>query len=170
MVRQVLIAVFAGAALVVPVAAHAKAHPASPKSDIENDAAIRKLYAEFQAAWNRHDVPAMASMWVEDGDHVEPDGRVAKSRTDIEKLLTRQHMSVFQKSELTLTVDQIWFVTSDVALVDGRYELTDVYDPDGNLIPPRAGKLTSVLLHESGKWWVAADRLMIPAPLPWRKD
>lgn len=59
----------------------------SPKSDIENDAAIRKLYAAFQAAWNGHKVPELVEMWIEDG-----------------------------------------------------------------------------------AWKIAADRLMIPAPLPWRKD
>lgn len=170
MAMKRLVALLAALALLSPAPVLAKAHPASPKSDIENDAAIRKLYAAFQAAWNVHKVHDLVEMWVEDGDHMEPDGRVAKGHTQLEKLLTVQHMSVFQKTELTLSIDQVWFISEDVALVDGQYEITGVVDPEGKPVAPRKGKLTSVLLREHGAWKIAADRLMIPAPLPWRKD
>src|SRR5438067_1154386 len=64
------------------------------ESDIQSDKAIRELYAQFTAAWNKHDVPAMAGMWVEDGDQVDPDGHVAKGRAEVTQLLTAQHNSV----------------------------------------------------------------------------
>lgn len=148
----------------------ADAHPASPKQDIVNDIAIRKLYDEFTAAWNRHDVPALAKMWTIDADHVEPDGRIAKGRGEIETLLLRQHATVFNTTQLKLKIDQIYFVTGEVALVDGTYEVAGIRDPQGHPVGTRQGRLTSVLLKEDGRWWITADRLMVPAPLPWRTD
>ena len=44
-----------------------------PRSDLVNDDAIRKLYADFTAAWNAHDAAKLASFYTIDGDTVEPD-------------------------------------------------------------------------------------------------
>jgi uncharacterized protein (TIGR02246 family) len=138
------------------------------RSDLDKEAAIRAIYKDFVETWNRHDPEALAKMWALDGDHVEPDGRHADGRDAIHELLTKQHSTVFKDTTLTLGIDDVWFVTENVALVDGTYEITGIVAPDGQKIPARKGHLTSVLLLEGGKWWIAADRLMIPAPLPWR--
>jgi uncharacterized protein (TIGR02246 family) len=138
------------------------------KSDTVNEEVIRKLYGQFVAAWNKHDPKAMAAMWVEDGDDVEPDGNVAKGRGDVEKLLAMEHASVMKNTKLKLTIDSVWFITAKVALVDGTYEVTGIVAPDGKELPPRKGRLSSILLQERDKWWIAASRLMIPSKLPWR--
>src|ERR1051325_9222268 len=71
-------------------AAAGKSTGASPKEDIKSELDIRKLYEEFQANWNKHDAKALAKHWSVDGDHVDPDGRVAKGRPEVEKLLDRK--------------------------------------------------------------------------------
>jgi len=156
-------------------AATASAQPAAPKSDagrlksdVMNEEAIRKLYTQFAAAWNKHDAKGLAAMWVEDGDDVEPDATVAKGRAEIEKLFTMEHGSVMKKTTLTLKIDSVWFIAANVALVDGTYELQGVVAPDGKELPTRKGRLSSILLNERGQWWIAASRLMIPEKLPWR--
>lgn len=141
---------------------------AGPRSDVPQEEAIRRLYAEFMDAWNRHDVKTMAGMWAPDGDHQEPDGRHAKGRKEVEKLLMEEHEGVFKNSRLALTIDGVWFITSSLALVDGKYELVGVTGAEKKEIPPRKGNLTSILLNEGGRWWVAASRTMIPVPLVWR--
>ena len=138
------------------------------RSDEKNEEAIRALYKSFMEAWNRHDPAALAMMWTLDGDHAEPDGHHADGRDAVLDLLTKQHGSVFKTTELMLTIEDVWFVTENVALVDGTYSITGIVAPDGTQLPPRKGNLTSVLLFENDKWWIAADRLMIPATLPWR--
>jgi uncharacterized protein (TIGR02246 family) len=138
------------------------------KSDIVNEEAIRTLYEQFTAAWNKHDVPAMTSHWAEDGDHVEPDGQVAKGRDQVTELFKKQHASIFKDSHLTLKIDAVWFITADVALIDGTYELSGVVLPDGTQIPTRKGLLSTNLLYEQGRWWIAASRLMIPSVLPYK--
>jgi uncharacterized protein (TIGR02246 family) len=140
------------------------------RSDEKNEEAIRALYKSFMDTWNRHDPSALAMMWALDGDHVEPDGHHADGRDAILDLLTKQHGSVFKTSQLNLAIEDVWFVTRDVALVDGTYALSGIVAPDGTQLPPRKGNLTSVLMFERDKWWIAADRLMIPAVLPWRPN
>ena len=123
-----------------------KSDVAKLKSDIANEAAIRTIYEQFTAAWNKHDVPAMTSLWAEDGDHVEPDGQVAKGRDQVTELFKKQHASIFKSSHLALKIDTVWFITADVALIDGTYELSGVVLPDGTAIPPRKGLLSTNLL------------------------
>ncbi len=138
--------------------------------DVASEKQIRVLYREFTDAWNRHDPAALSKMWGADGDHVEPDGRVAKGREAVAALFKAQHDSVFKQTTLNLTIDSVWLITADVALADGNYEITGIVAPDGTAIPKRSGHLTSVLLREHGKWGIAASRLMIPAPLPYKKN
>jgi uncharacterized protein (TIGR02246 family) len=140
------------------------------RSDEKNEQAIRTLYKSFMDAWNRHDQAALATMWALDGDHVEPDGHHADGRDAVLDLLTKQHGSVFKTTELSLAIDDVWFVTDRVALVDGTYSIAGIVAPDGTQLPPRKGNLTSVLMFENDKWWIAADRLMIPTTLPWRPN
>jgi uncharacterized protein (TIGR02246 family) len=147
-----------------------KPHPGAggPRSDVASDAEIRKLYAEFTAAWNAHDAKKMASFWALDGDTIEPDGMVAKGRAEVEKHFAEEQAAAMKDSTLKLTVDAVWFVTADVALVDGTYVVLNAQDPNGQKLPPRKGLVTSVVIREDGTWHVAASRSMIPIPLPWR--
>jgi uncharacterized protein (TIGR02246 family) len=139
-----------------------------PRTDIENEATIRKLYAEYTAAWNRHDPKAMATFWMLDGDYMEPDGRHAKGQAEVEKLFTQEQQTVFKESTLALTIETVWFITADVAMVDGKYDLSGVRDLEGKQLPTRSGHLTAVLMREDGSWKVAAGRAMIPVSLVYR--
>ncbi|MBI5505285.1 MAG: SgcJ/EcaC family oxidoreductase [Deltaproteobacteria bacterium] len=141
-----------------------------PASDVANEKLVRKLYETFVNEWNAHRVNDMADLWAIDGDHVDPDGRMVKGRDEVRALFTKQHEVVFAKTKLTLTVASVWFVSEDIALVDGTYAITGIVDPKGNEIAERKGLLTSILLKEKGNWLIEASRLMIPAPLPWRRD
>ena len=139
-----------------------------PRSDVAHDAEIRALYADFTAAWNAHDPKKMASFWTLDGDLIEPDGMVAKGRAEIEKHYAEEQATAMKDSQLKLVVDSVWFVTWDVALVDGSYVVLNARDPNGQPLPPRKGLVSAVVLHENDVWHVAASRSMIPIPLPWR--
>jgi uncharacterized protein (TIGR02246 family) len=162
-----------------PCLAEDQAAPAAPKellgtgglhSDVQNEGVIRKLYADYTAAWNRHDPKEMAGFWAIDGDYMEPDGRHAKGKTEVEQLFTQEQQSVFKDSKLALTIETVWFVTPDVALVDGTYDLVGVHDLQGKEVPARRGHLAALLLNENGAWKVAAGRAMIPIPLAYRQS
>ncbi len=138
--------------------------------DVANEAEIREIYKQFTAAWNTHEVGKISGMWAIDGDHIEPDGTVAKSREEVDVLLARQHGSVFKDTQLELNIDTVWFMRGDVALIDGTYAISGIHDLEGNAISGRGGHLTSVLIKEKNRWWIAASRLMIPSSLPYKKN
>ncbi len=131
---------------------------------------VRALYQQFTESWNRHDVKAVASMWIPEGDHLEPDGRGVRGQASVEALLKEQHASVFKNTSLALKIDSVWMVTADVALADGTYEITGIVAPDGSAVPKRAGHLTSILVRKDGKWRIAGSRLMTPTALPYKKS
>ena len=137
-------------------------------ADVKSEKEIRALYADFEKAWNKHDVETMSARWAIDGDHVEPDGQVAKGRDEVAKMLRGQHSGVFKETTLKLNIRSVWMISDTVALIDGTYELVGAKLPDGTLIPPRQGMLTSVLLQERGTWSIAASRLMIPTLVPYK--
>jgi uncharacterized protein (TIGR02246 family) len=149
--------------------ASAPSNVSSIRSDQRNEELIRKMYADFTAAWNTHDARAMSLSYTHDGDHVEPDGTIAKGREGVEALLAKQHASVFKTSQLELTIEDVWFITADVALIDGTYTLAGARLPDGTDLGTRTGRITAVFLKERGEWAIAASRLMIPTKLPYKK-
>ncbi|MFT4570681.1 MAG: hypothetical protein ACI8TX_001495 [Hyphomicrobiaceae bacterium] len=138
--------------------------------DVENEKQIRALYEDFETGWNTHNADQMADMWALDGDHLEPDGRSAQGREEVRMLFTKQHASFFKDTILDLSIDSVWFVSGNVALIDGTYSVAGIKDPAGTQLPTREGHLTSVLLFEKDRWWIAASRLAIPIKVPWRQD
>jgi uncharacterized protein (TIGR02246 family) len=164
----------AGVSLVLLAAAATPAAAQSNEggiaSDIANEKAVRALYGQFVLAWNRHDWQALADMWTIDGDHMEPDGAIAKGRDSIAAAFKRGHDGgPFAHTQLQLSLADVWFVSGDVALVDGGYAISGIRTPEGTELPERRGHLTSVLLKEHGKWYITASRLMIPTELPYKK-
>jgi uncharacterized protein (TIGR02246 family) len=138
-------------------------------TDLENEKVIRKLYADFTTAWNKHEVQALAKMWSLDGDLLEPDGTVAKGRGAIADHLQQQHDTVFKHTTLSFTISDVWFISDSVALVDGGYGISGIRTREGTELPKRSGHLTAVLIKEDGQWWIAASRLMVPTTLPYKK-
>lgn len=154
--------------LALPGAATAQSNVGGAVTDVKNEKVVRETYQRFVEAWNRHDFEALANMYSIDGDHIEPDGDHADGRADVGLLLKRQHEGVFKKTHLMLNIADIWFITREVALVDGGYAISGIQTPDGKEIPERRGHLTAVLLFEDGKWWIVASRLMAPTELPYK--
>jgi len=139
-------------------------------TDVKNEKLVRKLYEDLTDAWNRHDVATLSGMWAIDGDHLEPDGTRAKGRDAVTKLFRRQHDTVFKETSLDMNIEDVWFHGENMAIVDGNYVLNGAKLPDGTPLAARRGHFTAVLLHEDGRWQVAASRLMIPAPLPYKQS
>ena len=167
--RNLALALLSAAVLVIPVLVRAQSNVASIEYDRKEEKKIRALYNKFEDAWNKHDVNTMADMWALDGDHREPDGHEANGREEVRALFTKQHQSVFKNTVLDLSIEDVWFITAEVGLVDGVYNLAGVVLPDGTEIPTRNGHLTAILLKTHDSWEIAASRLMILAQLPYKK-
>ena len=132
----------------------------SAPSTIANvETAVRNLASSFAAAWNKHDAKALAEHFAEDGDLIDPAGREARGRTEIEALLRDEHASNLKNSSMKQTVDRIQILAPDLVIATNRCEMSGV---------PLAHNViaTMVLRNERGTWRIVASRPMVPVERP----
>jgi uncharacterized protein (TIGR02246 family) len=138
----------------------------SASAGSRDEAAIRKLYAHYTAAWNQNDTAAMTKLWAADGDHLEPNGLLVKGRAALEKLLAERFATEFKGSHGTITADAIRFIKSDVAVVDSPYEITGAHDTGGKDLPPIKGRYVDVWARKGGKWEIVVSRPVVSTAQP----
>ena len=122
-----------------------------------DDAAIRKDWQDYVAAWNKHDTKLLASYFTDDVDRRTNDGQISNGRSAtlaaIEKsfgIVTKDGTFVpFQL--VSLQVD-IRFLSRDVAILDASDELrinTGMSFPTNH---------TSIFVRKNGRWLTTAIR------------
>jgi uncharacterized protein (TIGR02246 family) len=127
-------------------------------------AAIEKLAADFSAAWAKDDTKAMAAFWTEDGDLLNPFGRWAKGRAEVEKLFQDEHTGPLKATTNTLKLIGSRELAPDVVLADWTTDLNGVKGPDGAAVPAIHHNVTTVLMKKDGQWHIVSLRVMLPAP------
>ena len=125
------------------------------------EAAVKKHTADFVAAWTMHDPKAMAALWAEDGDLLDPWGHMGKGRTGVEKIFTDDQTGKgpLRDSTFELTGESVRFPTPDVAVDDWEVSISGSYGPDGSKQPaPMRFHCTSILKKVGGAWMIYAQR------------
>jgi uncharacterized protein (TIGR02246 family) len=130
-----------------------------------DEAAIRKVHADFAAAWNRHDAAALAADWTASADLINPEGRWAKGKAELQKNFAEEQAGVFKSSTFTSTVQSVRFLNPQTAIVDAAFEIQNATPPDS---PPmtQKGLYKAFMVKESGKWRTASVMAMVPAATP----
>jgi uncharacterized protein (TIGR02246 family) len=118
----------------------------------QDEAAIRQLQVEQEAAWNRHDAAAYANLFTEDGDCVNVLGWWWKGRAQIESRLTAAFAFVFRESALTVTDVQIKFLSPAIAIAHVRWTMKGYKFPPGMLEPKEGIEVQT--LSKRGKRWL----------------
>ena len=131
-----------------------------------SEAAIRATDEVFAAAWNKHDAKAMAATWAKDGDLVNPFGRVAKGRAEVEKLIQNEHSMAFQHSTYTPGTMSVRFIEPDIAVAESDTEISGITSPDGTAAPTMKVHIIRVVRKKDGKWWTVMARPVIYPPAP----
>src|SRR5262249_6545605 len=105
----------------------------SASSDAADEAAIKARSPDFAATWNRHDPKALAAFWAEDGDLINPWGRLATGRAEIEKLFQDEQgpAGMLRATTFDVKSDTVRFVSPDVAVDDWETVITGAFNPDG---------------------------------------
>jgi uncharacterized protein (TIGR02246 family) len=134
----------------------------SPKAQgaTHDQQAIRELVAQFIEAWNRDDVKTMAAAFADDGDLIDPGGRVARGKDQLQRMFADEHAGHFKATRFNLTPTHLTFLKPDVALADYEFEIDDVKGPRSTF----KGLVTFVLRQDAGKWLIASARPMAPVP------
>jgi uncharacterized protein (TIGR02246 family) len=139
---------------------------AAPARGADDDsAAVKKRWDDFAAAWAKHDPKAMASIWTEDGDLINPWGRLATGRAEVEKLFADEQTGKGPLRETTLKIDAhtVRFPLPDVAVSDIDLTVTGAFGEDGSPQPPLVFHCTNVWKRADGAWSVFACRPYLKA-------
>jgi uncharacterized protein (TIGR02246 family) len=115
------------------------------------DQAIRRL--------NQGDVSVFDDFWDENADYVGVDGRLTKGRTQIQALF-RQMLKSGTGQE-TAVVEQIRFITPELATVDGSWTVTGARGADGKALLPIQGRGFELVQKKQGRWRFIATREMV---------
>jgi uncharacterized protein (TIGR02246 family) len=159
--KQLLSCLSVVAVCAAPVAAAEKgpAKPATAKAPAKNAAtdraadeqALRKLAAEFVAAYNAGDAKAVAAQFAPEAEMVDLDGSVIQGRKAIEEAYTEH----FETAPLKVAVEleSLRFVEDDLAIEDGRLTFTAEHD-DFTL----RTHYTVVHARQDGQWLIVSSR------------
>jgi uncharacterized protein (TIGR02246 family) len=129
------------------------------------EAPIRAIEDAFAAAWNAHDARTMAGFFAKDGDLINPSGRAAKGRDEIEQLIREEHATVFKQSIYKPGLLSVRFIEPEIAFVESDTEISGVTKPDGTTAAMKV-HIIRLMQKKDGKWWTVAARPVIYPPPP----
>ena len=157
---------FLATALLVMLAMPALAADAK-KMSTRSDEGITKAEEGFFAAWNRHDVPAMIAFWADDATLINPMGRAAHGRAEVEKLLDDEQTTVFKNTKVSVSDFTITrSLGSGVAFCDGELTVDGAVGPDGAALPQMKVHLAMLMQKQGARWVVADARPCVYPPPP----
>lgn len=155
--------------LVAPVSAIEPVEEPAPlpaaSEDVPSRAAIRAMFDDYQAAFNRHDAAALVAHWTADGESRNLD---TGERTEGREAVHGVFETLFEsdaRADLDVDITSIRPVRADVAVVDG---LTRIGSASGASVSSR---FTAVVVQEEGRWLLesmreAAVEAAAPPPRP----
>lgn len=152
-------------ALVVSTALVGHAAPPGPAAaENPDDAATKAVFAQFSAAWNKHDAAAITALFSEDAVKVEPHGTIVRSRAKIGEGYRGAHAGGLKNTTAQFTVSTIRVIGPDWRLVDGKASVVWAEGPDFN--PMAARHMFTALLKRQGGAWVITDLRSYFTPPP----
>ena len=151
--RRILTAALLTMLTTSAIAADSKQEPAKP------DEAITKTAQAFFDAWNQHDVGTMASFWADDATLLNPMGRLAHGRAEIEKLLADEQTTVFKSSTATVVDMKVTrSLGSNMVFCDGEMTVDGAQGPDGSAMPQMRLHLAMIMERKGAHWMFAEAR------------
>ena len=131
----------------------------APVSRSTDEAAVRDVVAKYVNARELRDAKAIEALFTIDADQQTTSGEWRKGRGQI--VPGTLESSRRNTGKRAIIVESVRFLTADVALADGPYEISAV---EGAGV--RRMRTTIILMREGGTWRIAAIRNMVPTPAP----
>jgi hypothetical protein len=131
-----------------------------------DERSIRQIGDRFTVHWKNGDAEQLGALWARGGDMGHPDGLVERTAQHI----TINRAELFKRREYRLSrhalqLGVIRCLADDIAVADGKWELRDVTDANGKIIPAVKGLCTLVVKRTNGSWEIEAYRYTIDAPV-----
>lgn len=121
----------------------------------KNDQAIHQLVNDFAEGWNEHDIHKFCAVFEEDADHTNVQGIYRKGKKEIETSHEPLFNTIWSKSTFTVNDSQIRYLSAELASVDVRWELTDIYYPNSDQPASRKGLIHFILRKSNNDWKVS---------------
>jgi uncharacterized protein (TIGR02246 family) len=138
------------------VAALAGFWQGAPPSQVKDEAAIRDVIKQYVATREKGDAAGLAALFSRDVDQLVSSGEWRHGRDAVVKGTLASTKA--SGGTRTIVLETIRFPARDVAIADGRYEIT------GRTGGDRRMWSAFVMVREGGAWRIAAIRNMLPAP------
>jgi uncharacterized protein (TIGR02246 family) len=119
-----------------------------------DDAAIRGVVQRYVDAREARDPEAVAALFTPDADQLVSSGEWRRGRDVLVKGALSS--SARTTGTRTIVVETIRMIGPDVAIADGRYEISGA--------ETRRMWSTFVFVRQQGRWRISAIRNMLPAP------
>jgi uncharacterized protein (TIGR02246 family) len=119
----------------------------------------------FQDAWNRHDTKAMAATFAEDAVFINPSGRTARGRAEIQKLFEEEQRGPLQGTQFSHRLTGVREVAPGVAFVDEEATISGARDPSGLGLPDQHVHAAMLLAKQGDRWVVVEGRPYAFLPL-----
>ena len=143
--------------LLLCLAAPTAAAPQSSAAQTTDEAAIRTVVRKYVNARELRDPKAIEAIFTADADQHTTSGEWRRGRGEV--IRGSMESSTRNPGNRSITIETVRFITSDVAIADGPYEIVTGGDV-------RRMWTTIILERESGVWRVAAIRNMVPTVSP----
>jgi uncharacterized protein (TIGR02246 family) len=127
-----------------------------PAQSAKNEAAVKGVVARYVEAREKRDAAAVEAVFTKDADQLVSSGEWRKGRDAVVRGTLASSEST--GGHRTITVENVRFVTADVAIADGRYEITGMASGQD-----RRMWSTFVIARGADGWRIAAIRNMLPA-------
>ena len=129
------------------------------ESQSADEAAIRESVKQLESGWNTRSGALFAKPFAEDADYVIINGGYIKGRAAIEAGHQRIFDTIYKDTTLSLTVKQIRFLRSDVAVVHVTGQRVG---PGKDVVNDAI--ITLVMTKEKQGWVIAAFQNTAAAP------
>jgi uncharacterized protein (TIGR02246 family) len=126
---------------------------AQPSKD---EAAVKAVVARYVEAREKRDAAAIEALFTKDADQLVSSGEWRKGRDAVVRGTLASSEST--GGHRTITVENVRFLSPDVAIADGRYEITGMAGGQD-----RRMWSTFVIARGTDGWKIAAIRNMLPA-------
>ncbi|PYU35741.1 MAG: hypothetical protein DMG31_03240 [Acidobacteria bacterium] len=133
---------------------------AAPAARQTDEAAIRQIVADAIRRLNQGDLIAIREFWDENADYVGIGGEFIHGRPAMEAFFAQLLKAGFGTE--TGTIEQVRFLASDLAIVDGSWTVTAARGGDGKPLPPIRGRGCEIVQKKRGRWRFVATREMSP--------
>jgi uncharacterized protein (TIGR02246 family) len=129
---------------------------AKPADSHEADsAAIKKLFADFNDAFNNHDAHAAAMQFTDDADFITIQGATTHGKSGIEEHLAPLFAGRLKTAHREVSLRDIKFLRPDTATVDSDYVMSGLAGPNGDAVAPAKGIYDWIVMKQNGRWLIA---------------